>query len=573
MNMCTYCRRGSELLRCLWCLSGLAFSLVLVWGCGPAKTGAGAEFGASGDMPSEPGSHAFIDVTPWSGIDFIHSIGDDHLSNLVESVGGGAAWLDYDQDGWLDLYLVTGNWTEGLSEGQKPSGKPANKLFRNKGDGTFEDVTSDAGVGYRGYGMGVTVADFNNDGYPDIYISNHGPNVLYMNTGKGNFTDVTAKAGVAGNECSVGAAWLDYDNDGHLDLYVGNYISYDPEYRFYYAPDGFPGPLAYDGQSDRLYRNLGDGTFADVTEAMGVYNEDGRAMGVGAIDYDGDGWMDIYVANDHMINYFYRNEGGKFFRDMGIPTGTAFNQVGEETVSMAVDFADYDGDGLIDLLISDDTFNSLFRNQGNGVFVDMAFPAGIAIPSGQHIGWATAFIDIDNDGLVDIFKVNGHLKHLYGMEDQIFRNLGGGKFAEVSVEYGEYFRKALVGRGACFGDYDNDGDIDVFIVNLHDRGVLLRNSGGPANNWLHIQLVGTSSNRDGIGTKVNLTAGGKTQVAQRKGAAGYLSSNDPRLHFGLGPNSVVDRIELIWPSGIVQVLEQVQAGQILVIEEPNQPAI
>jgi enediyne biosynthesis protein E4 len=553
----------------LRCVVFLAILIGFSMSCGPRnRGGSSAGIGA----PPEPETHAFLDVTEWSKIDFTHSIGDDHLSNLVESVGGGAAWLDYDQDGWLDLYVVTGNWTEGLSEGHKPSGKPSNRLFRNKGDGSFEDVTAKAGVGYRGYGMGVTVADFNNDGYPDIYVSNYGPNVLFMNDGKGGFVDITEKAGVAGNECSVGAAWLDYDNDGLLDLYVGNYITFDPEYSFYYAPDGFPGPLAYDGQSDRLYRNLGDGTFGDVTEAMGVYNPDGRAMGVGAVDYDNDGWMDIYVANDHMINYFYHNEGGKSFRDVGIQTGTAFNQVGEETVSMAVDFADYDGDGLIDLLISDDTFNSLFKNQGNGVFVDMAFPAGIAIPSGQHIGWATAFLDFDNDGDVDIFKVNGHLKHLYGMEDQLFQNDGAGKFQEVSSSHGEYFRKALVGRGACFGDFDNDGDVDMYIVNLDDHGVLLRNSGGPANNWLLLQLVGTRSNRDGIGARVAVTAGGKTQVAQRKGASGYLSSNDPRLHFGLGPNATADRIEIAWPSGTVQVLEQVAAGQILVVEESNEAA-
>ena len=511
----------------------------------------------------------FQEIIQHSGIDFIRTIGDEHLSNLVESDGGGAAFLDFDKDGYMDLYLSNGNFVENLSmnEEHPPVTTSENCLYRNLGDGTFKDVTKKAGVGDRGYSMGITVGDFDNDGYPDIYVSNYGPNVLYRNNGNGSFTDVTGQAGVAGDECSVGAVWLDYDNDGYLDLYVGNYIEFDPQYNYYYAPDGFPGPMAYDGQPDVLYHNNGDGTFEDVTKDMGVFNKDGRAMGVGAADYDNDGFTDIFVSNDHMVNYLYHNDGGERFEDRGIMSGVAFNQVGEATISMSVDFADYNNDGLMDLFVSDDVYCSLYRNEGNGVFTEMSYNAGIAVACGQFVGWASSFLDYDNDGDLDIFKVNGELKHLYGQEDQLFENDGKGMFTDVSVKRGAYFQEELVGRGACFGDYDNDGDIDAYIVNLEDHGALLRNNKGNQNNWITLQLVGDKSNRDGIGARVKVLYGEQQQVAQMKSSSGYLSQNDPRMHFGLGDHVMVDQIEVVWPSGIVQVLENIEAGQILTITE------
>lgn len=511
----------------------------------------------------------YQEIIKYSGIDFIHTIGDDHLSNLVESVGGGAAFLDYDQDGYLDLYLSNGNYTENLSmnEDNPPNTSSENRLYRNRGNGTFEDVTKKARVGDRGYGMGITVGDFDNDGYPDIYVSNYGPNVLYHNNGNGTFSDVTKNAGVGGNECSVGAVWMDYDNDGFLDLYVGNYIEFDPQYTYYYAPDGFPGPMAYEGQPDVLYHNRGDGTFEDVTRAMGVFDKDGRAMGVGAADYDNDGFVDIFVSNDHMVNYLYHNEGGTKFEERGIMSGVAFNQVGEATISMSVDFADYNNDGLIDLFVSDDAYCSLYKNEGNGVFTEMSYSAGIAVACGQFVGWASSFLDYDNDSDLDLFKVNGELKHLYGQEDQLFENIGNGKFIDVSIEQGAYFQEELVGRGACFGDYDNDGDIDVYIVNLNDHGALLRNNKGNQNNWISLYLIGETSNRDGIGARVTISSGGIKQYTQKKSSSGYLSQNDPRLHFGLGDNEMVESIEVIWPSGKVQVLENIKAGQFLTIKE------
>ena len=511
----------------------------------------------------------FQEIGKEIGIDFVHSIGEKELNNIIESSGGGAAFLDYDQDGYIDLYVTSGTWIEGFCKEEKPEKMPHNHLYRNKGDGTFEDVTDKAGVGGHCYSMGVTVGDYNNDGYSDLYLSNYGPNVLFKNNGNGTFSDVTKKANIAGGkECSVGAVWFDYDNDGKLDLYVGNYLNFDPQYKYFYAPDGFPSPLAYDPQPDVLYHNNGDGTFEDVTKAMGINDRDGRAMGVGAVDYDDDGFMDIYVANDHSMNYLWHNNGGKGFTDVGIPSGTAFGQSGESAISMAVDFADYNGDGLMDIFVSDDKYCRLYENLGNGIFADKSYSSGIAMPAGQYVGWSSSFIDYNNDGAVDIYKTNGALKHLYGQEDQLFENIGDGKFKDVSTESGKYFLEELVGRGACFGDYDNDGDIDGYIVNLNDYGVFLRNNKGNRNNWVLLKLVGTTSNRDGIGARVKLTSGGKVQTDQKRSTSGYLSQNDPRMHFGLAKNTLIDKIEIKWPSGKLQILENIKVNQILTVKEP-----
>ncbi len=513
----------------------------------------------------------FQEIGKEIGIDFIHSIGDNDLNNIVESSGAGAAFLDYDKDGFIDLYVCSGTWLQGLSHGKKPDVLPHNHLYHNRGDGTFEDVTKKAGVGGPWYSMGVTVGDYNNDGYPDLFISNYGHDVLLRNNGDGTFTDVTktAKVGGGDNNFSVGAVWLDYDNDGYLDLYVGNYLNFDPNYKYYYAPDGFPGPLAYDAQPDVLYHNNGDGTFEDVTKKMGIIDIDGRAMGVGAIDYDDDGFVDIYVANDHSMNYLWHNNGGKSFTNMGTPSGTAFGESGESAVSMSVDFADYLNNGLMDMFISDDKYCRLYENKGNGIFTEQSYPSGIAMPAGQFVGWSSSFFDYNNDGLVDIYKANGALKHLYGQEDQVFENLGNGKFKDVSWDLGSYFKKKLVGRGACFGDYDNDGDIDCYIVNLNDRGAFLRNNKGNQNNWITLNLIGTTSNRDGIGARVKVTSGSLVQTNQKKSTSGYLSQNDPRMHFGLAKNTTIDKIEIKWPSGKLQVLENIRINQILTVKEPK----
>ncbi len=512
----------------------------------------------------------FQEIGQQIGLNFIHSLGASDLTNIIESDGGGAAFLDYDQDGFIDIYACSGTWIEGFSKSEKPAELPGNHLFRNRGDGTYEDVTKRAGVGGPWYSMGVTVGDYNNDGYPDIYISNYGPNVLLKNNGNGTFSDVTRRSNTGGGkECSVGAVWLDYDNDSYLDIYVGNYLEFDPEYKYYYAPDGFPGPMAYDSQKDVLYHNNGDGTFSDVTESMGITDVDGRAMGVGAADYDQDGYVDIYVANDHTLNYLWHNEGGKKFVNNGTMSGTAFSQAGEATVSMSVDFSDFNGDGLLDLFVSDDSYCSLYENMGNGIFSDKGVSSNISMAAAQFVGWSSSFVDYDNDGDVDIFKTNGALKHLYGQEDQMFNNDGTGKFRDVSLELGKYFQRELVGRGACLGDYDNDGDMDIFIVNLNSQSVFLRNNKGNQNNWLIINIIGTTSNRDGVGARVKLTSGGKVQTAQKKSTTGYLSQNDPRMHFGLAKNETADMIEITWPSGKVQTLENIKANQILEVKEPK----
>ncbi|MEX2400466.1 MAG: CRTAC1 family protein [Rhodothermales bacterium] len=520
-----------------------------------------------GPAPSEEGAY-FVDVTEYVGVDIVHSIGDGDLSNIVETVGSGAAFLDYDQDGWMDVYIANNTFMESVSSGERPSQLPRNRLYRNHEGAYFEDVTHRAGVAdEKGFGMGVAVADYDNDGYPDILQCNYGPNVLFRNNGDGTFTDVAKKAGLRGDANTVGAVWLDFDNDGHLDLYVGNYLEYDAEYTSYYAPDAFPPPTSYAGQPDVLYRNRGDGTFADVTKEMGLYRPEGRMMGVAAADYDRDGYVDIYVANDAMANYLFRNDLGRRFDDVSYRSGVAFSEGGEETSSMAVDFADYDGDGRPDLFVSDIHFSALYRNEGGGLFSDVTVPSGIAAFSGQYDGWGSSFMDYDNDGDVDIFKVNGDLNHLFGHEDQLFENQGDGSFLDVSIESGRHFQSEWVSRGAAFGDYDNDGDVDVLIVNLNERAVLLRNENLQGNHWITVALAGSESNRDGVGALVEVTAGGKVQSAPKESAGGYLSTNDPRMHFGLGKAEIVDRIEIRWPSGTVQVLENIPINQFVRIEE------
>lgn len=557
MNIINYLKRSGAIILSL-------IFLLFINGC---QSGSGTK-NKPALTPPPANDEFFQEIGLQIGLDFIQSVGGEHLNNIIESSGGGTAFLDYDKDGFIDIYVCSGTWIEGFTKTEKPEILPTNHLYRNLGNGTFEDVTQKAHADDHAFGMGATIGDYNNDGYPDIFVSNYGANILYKNNGNGTFTNVTKKAKVAGlNECSVGAVWFDYDNDSFLDLYVANYLNFDPTYKYFYAPDGFTGPMAYDAQADYLYHNNGDGTFEDVTKKMGINDIDGRGMGVAAADYDDDGFVDVFVANDHTVNYLWHNDGGKGFTDRGTMSGTAFSQAGESTVSMSVDFADFNGDGLLDLFKSDDTYCSLYENVGNGVFSDKSYAAGIAMAAAQFVGWSSTFVDYDNDGDADIFKTNGALKHLYGQEDQVFENIGDGKFKDVSTDLGSYFKEEYVGRGACLGDYDNDGDFDAYIVNLNNRGMFLRNNKGNQNNWLLLNLVGTKSNHDGIGARVKVTSGGKTQAAQKRGTTGYLSQNDPRMHFGLAKNDNAEKIEIKWPSGIVQVLENIKANQILTVTE------
>jgi hypothetical protein len=517
----------------------------------------------------------FEDVTARAHIRFHHSFGETELSSIVESTGSGCAWLDYNNDGWLDLYLLSGRYLEGLTNHSDPdpAGEQAgNALYRNNGDGTFTDVTRAAGVAGHGFAMGVTVGDYDNDGFVDLYITNYNSAILYHNTGKGTFEDVTARAGVNNPRWGVGTAFLDYDRDGFLDLFVGNYLKYDPDVHLYYAPESFPGPLDYEGDTDILFHNRGDGTFTDVTRQAGILNPAGRAMGVTVGDYDSDGWPDIYIANDTMESYLYRNNGDGTFTNRAMDQAVAFGQHGEATSAMGPIFADYDNDGWPDLFVSDMRYHRLYHNNGGErYFEDTTVRSGLARVSGQYVGWGADVFDYNNDGWKDIFLVNGGLHHLVPMEHSLLRNNGDGTFTDVSGSAGAFFQRKTVGRGACFGDYDNDGSIDAFIINLGGEGLLLHNTGASGRHWLLVKTVGTRSNRDGFGARIEVVAGDLVQTADVVSESGYLSQDDPRAHFGLGAHTKVDRLTIHWPSGVTQTLRDLRVDQILTVTEPEEP--
>jgi len=528
-------------------------------------------FAASQEKPTLP---VFTDVTKQAGISFRHCLGDDEISNIVEATGSGCAFLDFDGDGWMDIYAVNGRYLEGISDpdSRYKNVRTTSRLYRNKGDGTFEDVTEKAGVGAFGYGMGVAVGDYDNDGHPDIYVTNFGKNILYHNNGNGTFTDVTAKAGVACGQWSVGAIWIDYDKDGYLDLFVGNYLEFDNKYRLFYEADVYPGPLAYPGQLSVLYHNNHDGTFTDVSAKAGI-NKKGRAMGVLSADYDDDGWPDIFVANDAMQNYMYHNNGNGTFTEVGIECGTAFGQHGNAVSSMGGDFADFDGDGKLDLMVPAMNYIVIFRNLGRGLFEEISVPTGVARVSAQFWSWGGDFMDFDNDGWPDLLIANGDGHRLSEKQEQLLmRNVAGPSgqrvFVDVSRSVGPYFDTRSVARGLATGDFDNDGDLDFFVLNIDQPSVLLRNDGGNRNNWITLQLIGTKSNRDGIGAKVTVRSGDFIQVAEKMSASSYLSQNDPRLHFGLGQRTMVDEVTIQWPSGRTQKLKEVKANQFLKVIEP-----
>ena len=523
----------------------------------------------------------FVDVAEEVGVVAQNVSGDSEQTYLVDSMMGGSAFFDYDQDGDLDLYILNGSKVVGFPDQEHPR----NTFYRNE-RGKFVDATDEANLGDAGWGMGCAVGDYDNDGDLDIYITNYGRNALYANQGDGTFVDVTEYAQVGDERFGTGCAFLDYDGDGYIDLYVANYVDFkhflqttpNKSYMWKGLRVHF-GPRGMKGSGDILYRNQGDGIFADVTVEARVVDQD-KLYGMGVIggDYDRDGDVDIYVANDTGANFLYQNQGDGTFADIGWMIGAAYGESGEAQGCMGIAYGDYDNDLYQDILVTNfwEQTNTLYHNDHGTFFSDLSFDAGVGKESFQFLAWGTEFFDYDNDGDKDLFVANGHLfpqldranlGTSYAQTNQLFENLGDGTFAEVSQLSGEGLEIKKVSRGASFGDYDDDGDLDIFVLNINDRPTLLRNDGGNENNWLMVKTIGTASNRDGIGARIEVRSGGLTQSAEIRSGASYLSHNDLRAHFGLGQREAIDLLVVHWPSGLQEQFENLSANRLVVLQE------
>jgi hypothetical protein len=542
------------------------------------------------EAPAQPASFRFTDVTAASGIDFRHESSPTTQKYLIETMGGGVALLDYDNDGWLDVFFTNG---AELKDPMPPGAEPrktaprfSNRLYRNGHDGTFADVTDRAGLaGDHGYGMGVAVGDYDNDGFADLYVTNFGANVLYHNDGHGRFADVTARAGVAAGGWSASAGFFDYDGDGRLDLFVTRYVDFtfaaNP-----YCGEARPGyreychPRSYGGVTNVLYHNEGGGVFKDVSETSGIARAVGKALGVAFADYDGDGRPDVFVANDSVPGFLFRNAGDGRFAEVALRAGAAYNQDGTAVAGMGADFADYDNDGRPDLFVSalSGESYSLYRNRGDGSFEYASGTAGVAAATLAYSGWGARLLDFDGDGWKDLLVVQGHVldtieltsDHVKYAQPPLFLRGGSGGFTDASAAAG--LSRPWPSRGAAFGDLDNDGDTDVVVSNCGRGPTVLRNDGGNRAGWLGLELVGRSSNRDGIGATVKTVADtGLTQYHTVTTASSYQSASDKRLLVGLGGAALVRLVEVHWPGGAVQRREDVAAGQWLRLEEPGPP--
>jgi len=515
----------------------------------------------------------FEDATDSSGIDFVHNFGSAQLGSLLEGTGAGCVWLDYNNSGLPSLYVVNGRPLDDSMHPhplkEKPNPLPHNHLYRNDGNGHFTDVTEKSGLNPDMYSFAATAGDYDNDGNEDLLVTGYGKVVLYHNDGNGHFTDVTEKAGIKVNGWAISSTFLDYDRDGCLDLFIGRYVKFDPNYHSYYAADNYPGPLDYAGETNMLFHNNCDGTFTDVTGKSGIGDFVGRTMGVTAADFTGEGWDDIYVANDRTENFLFHNKHDGTFVNIAPDTGTAFGQNGESTSAMGPVFADFENRGMLDLWVSDARYNRMLRNTGKLGFDDVGAANGVSQTNAQYVSWGTGVYDFDNDGYLDILIFHGGLIHLIPQEHTLLRGMGNGQFQDVSSNAGAVLSQRTVARGACFADYTNDGKVGAFVVNLGAKGTLLRNVSTNTGHWLEVRLVGTKSNRDGIGARVEVFAGGRHFLEERVASSGYLSQNDGRLHFGVGAATTAEKIVVHWPSGREQTLEKQGIDRVLTIEEPK----
>ena len=550
----------------------------------PAPSGAATLSGSQIPAPESPGPSArfsggpvrLIDVTQPAGIAFRHNSGAFGKKYLPETLGSGCAFFDYDGDGWLDLLLLNSMDWPGQARQRSTM-----KLYRNNRDGTFADVTKAAGLDLEMYGIGVAVGDYDNDGYADLLITCYGQCRLFHNSGNGSFTEVTKAAGLDGySSLSTSALWFDYDRDGYLDLLIANYVKWSPETDIYCSLDGhsksYCTPEAYPGATCWLFRNRGDGTFEDVTGKAGLNDPTSKSLGLTVIDYNQDGWPDVFIANDTQPNKLYRNNHDGTFSENAVEAGVAFSEDGLARAGMGVDAADYDNSGVPSLVVTNfsDQMIGLYRNEGNGFFVDQAPQSSVGRSSRLTLGFGCFFFDVDLDGLLDLLVANGHIDESitrvessihYAEPPHLFHNEGHGKFREITAQVGGSFAEPKVARGAAYGDYDNDGDLDIVLTTNNGPAYLYRNDSG--GNSIRFRTVGTKSNRDGIGTNVRIfTPQGRRWLTVKSGSS-YLSQSDRSVTFGLGPMTAIDRVQFEWPSGLKQELGRLEGGRTYVVEE------
>ena len=516
----------------------------------------------------------FTEVSGKAGIDFKYNFGDYSYVNILESSGSGVTVFDYNNDGLMDLYLMNGTYLEGISDKEgKVFQDTSNKLYKNNGNGTFSEVSKIAGVDDRNWSMAAGAIDLDNDGFQDLYLLNYGPNIFYHNNGNGTFSDITASLGLSGpdklngfTKWSIGVSFWDYNLDGRLDAMVGNFLAFDPAYVSTQTPGMMPHPSEYNGQVSILYEQQPNGKFLDVTKNENLFFPDSKCMGLTVFDYDDDGDLDIFQANDHQMNFLFRNDNGTY-KEFGVASGVATNSQGSPTGSMHGTVGDIDGDGLIDILVADLKFGALYRNLGNGLFEDITESSGIAIQMAGKGIWGASLFDYDNDGDLDIIAANGTAEELILQYPLLLENDGKGHFKDVGQEHGSYFSTKRSGRGLAVWDYDNDGDLDIIIshVDLQATTALLRNDGGNKNHWLGLTLMGEKGLASAIGAKITVTAGEKKQVLVNQWTTGYLSNSEPRIHIGLGQQRIIDKLEIKWPDGKEDVYKNIVSCRYITI--------